>query len=139
MHHQHLETQHMTFFSSRRAQRATAALAGVALSALALTACATGGGSSSETPAEGGDEGFGDLTLQLSWILNEEFAGEYFADSEGYYEEAGFSSVNLVPGPETGVAPPLSGSADLALSATVPIAAAADRTSAVSGMSVSVR
>src|SRR3546814_2948511 len=68
------------FFSARRAQRATAALAGVALSALALTACATGGGSSSETPAEGGDEGFGDLTLQLSWILNEEFAGEYFAE-----------------------------------------------------------
>src|SRR3546814_475482 len=130
MHHQHLETQHMTFFSSRRAQRATAALAGVALSALALTACATGGGSSSETPAEGGDEGFGDLTLQLSWILNEEFAGEYFADSEGYYEEAGFSSVNLVTGPETGVAPLLSGSADIALSDSVSIGAAVANESA---------
>src|SRR3546814_18293866 len=107
----------MTFFSSRRAQRATAALAGVALSALALTACATGGGSSSETPAEGGDEGFGDLTLQLSWTLNEEFAGEYFADSEGSYEEAGISSVHLVTGPETGVGTPRAGQANIARTA----------------------
>jgi ABC-type nitrate/sulfonate/bicarbonate transport system substrate-binding protein len=121
----------MTFFSSRRAQRATAALAGVALSALALTACAGGASSASTSdPSGGGEEGFGDLTLQLSWILNEEFAGEYFADSKGYYEEAGFSSVQLVPGPDTGVAPLLSGSADIALSDSVSIGAAVANESA---------
>ncbi|MGP3533458.1 ABC transporter substrate-binding protein [Microbacterium sp. RD1] len=113
----------MTFFSSRRASRATAALAGVALTALALTACASGSAaSSSSAPAE--DEGFGELTLQLSWILNEEFAGEYFADSKGYYEEAGFSAVNLVPGPSTGAAELVSGAADVALSDSVSIGAA---------------
>jgi ABC-type nitrate/sulfonate/bicarbonate transport system substrate-binding protein len=126
MHHRHLETQHMTFLSSsRRARRATAALAGVALSALALTACAGGAstGSSSE-PSEGGSDSFGELTLQLSWILNEEFAGEYFADSKGYYEEAGFDAINLVPGPSTGVAELVSGTADIALSDSVTIGAA---------------
>ncbi len=115
----------MTFLSSRRTQRAAAALAGVALSAFALTACAGGAASSSTAePSEAGDEGFGELTLQLSWILNEEFAGEYFADAEGYYEEAGFDAVKLVPGPSTGVAELLSGTADVALSDSVNIGSA---------------
>ncbi|TFV84586.1 hypothetical protein E4V99_05915 [Microbacterium sp. dk485] len=115
----------MTFFSSRRAPRATAALAGVALSALALTACAGGSGSgSASAPSDDGDESFGEITLQLSWILNEEFAGEYFADSNGYFEEAGFDAVNLVPGPSTGVAELVSGSADIALSDSVAIGTA---------------
>jgi ABC-type nitrate/sulfonate/bicarbonate transport system substrate-binding protein len=116
----------MTFLSSRRAQRAAAALAGVALTALALTACAGGAGSasSSSEPSEGGDASFGEITLQLSWILNEEFAGEYLATENGYYEEAGFEAVNLVPGPSTGVAELLSGSADIALSDSVSIGAA---------------
>ena len=34
---------------------------------------------------------FGDISVQLSWIKNIEFAGEYFADTKGYYTEAGFS------------------------------------------------
>jgi len=41
----------------------------------------------------------GDLSLQLSWIKNIEFAGEYFADSKGYYKAAGLSKVDLVSGP----------------------------------------
>ncbi len=119
-----LETQHMTFrFNSSRSRRLAVAGASVAVAALALTACSSGSGSdASESPA--GEEGFGDLTLQLSWILNEEFAGEYFADSKGYYEEAGFSSVNLVPGPSTGVAELVSGTADVALSDSISVGAA---------------
>ncbi|MFI8592894.1 ABC transporter substrate-binding protein [Microbacterium sp. NPDC078428] len=112
----------MTFFASSR-RRFAAAGAGIAVAALALTACAGGSGSeTSESPA--GEEGYGDLTLQLSWILNEEFAGEYFADSNGYFDEAGFSSVNLVPGPSTGVAELVSGTADIALSDSVSIGSA---------------
>ena len=65
--------------------------------------------------------GFGDLTVQLSWIKNEEFAGEFFADSEGFYTDAGFDSVTLVPGPSTGAAELISGSADVALSDAVSI------------------
>lgn len=117
----------MTSLSSRRVSRVTAALAGIAVSALALTACAGGSGDAAEPAADSADaaaEGFGDLTLQLSWILNEEFAGEYFADTNGYFEEAGFSSVNLVPGPSTGVAELLGGTADIALSDSVSIGSA---------------
>ena len=113
----------MSFLSSRRAQRAAAALAGVALTALALTACAGGTpeAGSSDAPSE---EGFGDITLQLSWIFNEEFAGEYLAEENGYYEEAGFDAVNLVPGPSGGVPELLGGTADIALSDAVQVGAA---------------
>ena len=37
--------------------------------------------------------------MQLSWIKNIEFGGEYMADSKGYYTQAGFSKVDLVTGP----------------------------------------
>lgn len=92
-----------------------------AAAALTLAACSSG-----STAAEGDAEAaeFGELTVQLSWIKNEEFAGEFFADSEGYFEEAGFSSVNLIPGPSTGVAELVSGSADIALSDAVSVGAA---------------
>ena len=41
------------------------------------------------------------LTFQLSWIKNVEFAGEYIADTKGYYKKQGFSSVNLMSGGPT--------------------------------------
>ncbi|MBZ4487307.1 ABC transporter substrate-binding protein [Microbacterium sp. cx-55] len=114
----------MSRFSTRRA-RVAASLAAIAVSALALSACAGGGGSTESASSGSGESaGFGDITLQLSWIKNEEFAGEYFADSKGYYTEAGFDSVNLVPGPSGGVAELLSGSADIALSDSVSIGSA---------------
>jgi ABC-type nitrate/sulfonate/bicarbonate transport system substrate-binding protein len=97
-------------FTARRKAALTVAAAGVVL---ALAGC------SSATPAaEGGsdDESFGDLSVQLSWIKNEEFAGEFFADSEGYYTDAGFDSVTLTAGPSSGSAELLSGTADVALS-----------------------
>ena len=98
------------------------ALTATAIAAtLALAACSSGAEADG-----GGDESasHGDLTVQLSWIKNEEFAGEFFADSEGYFTEAGFDTVNLVPGPSTGVAELASGSTDVALSDAVSIGAA---------------
>jgi ABC-type nitrate/sulfonate/bicarbonate transport system substrate-binding protein len=116
----------MSILSPRRSRRAAAALAGAAIAALAFTGCASAAGTTpTESAAASGDAaGYGDITLQLSWIKNEEFAGEYFADANGYYEEAGFSSVNLVPGPSTGVAELVSGTADIALSDSVATGAA---------------
>lgn len=114
----------MTFRSPTGARRvrsiAVAALA--AFSAMTLVACAPG--ASSSTGDGDASAGLGELTVQLSWIKNEEFSGEFFADSEGYFEEAGFSSVSLVPGPSTGVAELVSGSADVALSDAVSVGAA---------------
>ncbi|WP_228373629.1 ABC transporter substrate-binding protein [Demequina soli] len=118
----------MRFMNGKAGRRAAAAgLAGVA--ALALTACSSGSADpaasasgGSEAPAAAAD--YGDLTVQLSWIKNEEFSGEFFADSKGYYTDAGFSSVDLVPGPSTGAAELLSGTADVALSDAVSIGSA---------------
>ncbi|MFG6444477.1 ABC transporter substrate-binding protein [Microbacterium sp. P06] len=122
----------MSFLSPRRAKRAAAALAGIAIAAVALTACA--GGTTEGAPADeasaGAAEGFGEITLQLSWIFNEEFAGEYLATENGYYEEAGFDAVNLVPGPSGGVPELLGGTADIALSDAVQVGAAVANESA---------
>jgi ABC-type nitrate/sulfonate/bicarbonate transport system substrate-binding protein len=41
---------------------------------------------------------FGSLVVQLPWIKNVEWAGEYIADTRGYYRDAGFSSVSLLAG-----------------------------------------
>jgi ABC-type nitrate/sulfonate/bicarbonate transport system substrate-binding protein len=80
--------------------RITALSASLAVAALALTGCA---------PAEKAD--FGELNVQLSWIKNSEFAGEFYAVENGYYTDAGFTSVNLVAGPAATEAEVLSGNA----------------------------
>lgn len=69
-------------------------LSGLGAAGFVLSAC--GGGSSAPAAAEGG---FGEISMQLSWIKNIEFGGEYMADSKGYYTEAGFDAVELVSGP----------------------------------------
>ncbi len=109
----------------------TAAVATAAVAALTLAACSSSDSAESSSSASGDatEEAmeaadYGDITLQLSWIKNEEFSGEFFADSMGYYTEAGFSSVELVPGPSTGAAELLSGTADFALSDAVSIGSA---------------
>ncbi|MEJ5915347.1 ABC transporter substrate-binding protein [Pseudokineococcus sp. 1T1Z-3] len=106
---------------SPRPARRTATTAVALTAALTLAAC--GGGSDDGTGSGGDGEAadYGTLDLQLSWILNEEFAGEYFADSNGYFAEAGFSDVVMTPGPSTGTAELLSGSADVALSDSVAV------------------
>ncbi len=73
----------------------------------ALAACggnSSSAGSASSTapsagPASVAPGAYGTLSLQLSWIKNIEFAGEFFADSKGYYTDAGFTKVDLVTGP----------------------------------------
>ena len=77
----------------RRAANARILLGALAASSLLLvTAC----GGNAE--AGSGDAEYGTLDLNLSWIKNAEFAGEYFADASGYYKDAGFSEVNLIAG-----------------------------------------
>lgn len=78
-----------------------AAAAGFAVSGGAvLTAC--GGGTSSQSGASDDGSKYGTVDVQLSWIKNIEFAGEYFALEKGYYTEAGFGAVNLVAGGAAG-------------------------------------
>lgn len=104
----------------RRSLFRMAGVAGLAIGgASVLASCASDSGSSAGAAAEGGD--LGTLKVQLSWIKNEEFSGEFFADSNGYYTDAGFSSVTLTAGPSTGTAELLSNSADVALSDAVSV------------------
>ncbi|MET7422971.1 ABC transporter substrate-binding protein [Dactylosporangium sp. NPDC005555] len=79
-----------------RSARAAAGLAVLGSAASVMAAC----GDDDEAPATSasGGRNFGELNYQLSWIKNVEFAGAYIADTNGYYKEAGFSSVNLMAG-----------------------------------------
>ena len=81
---------------------------GLAASSLALGACA----SSTQTASvddDGAAASHGEISVQYSWIKNEEFAGEFYAYENGYYDEAGFADVIGISGPDTGVAKLLSG------------------------------
>lgn len=42
---------------------------------------------------------YGEIAIDLSWIPNIEFSGEFYATDKGYYTEAGFTKVTLVAGP----------------------------------------
>jgi ABC-type nitrate/sulfonate/bicarbonate transport system substrate-binding protein len=104
----------------RRSLLRMAGVAGLALGgASVLASCSSDSAASTGGSGEGGD--LGTLKVQLSWIKNEEFAGEFFADSKGYYTEAGLSGVTLTAGPSTGTAELLSGQADVALSDAVSV------------------
>ncbi|WP_369053822.1 ABC transporter substrate-binding protein [Kineococcus terrestris] len=76
-----------------------------ALGVAALAACGEESGAAGTSGSgSGGAEGFGDIAVQLSWIKNIEFAGEYFAIERGYYAEEGFGTVDLLAGGAAGTA-----------------------------------
>jgi ABC-type nitrate/sulfonate/bicarbonate transport system substrate-binding protein len=112
----------MSFLSSRKLGRVLAAGAILTAGALGLSACASSSPSATESSSAAAN--YGTLNLQLSWIKDIEFSGEFFADSKGYYKAAGFDAVNMTPGPSTGTAELLSGKADVALSDAVSTATA---------------
>ena len=91
----------MTSRTNTLKRRIGALAATLSLASLALTGCAP-----AAEPAN-----FGELNIQLSWIKNSEFAGQFLAVENGYYTEAGFSKVNLVAGPAATEAEVLSGNA----------------------------
>jgi ABC-type nitrate/sulfonate/bicarbonate transport system substrate-binding protein len=94
----------------------------LSLTALAVTAAFLVTGCSSGSDAAESDGDFGKLNVQLSWVKDVEFAGEYMADANGYYEEGGFSSVNLIAGP--GATESLVASGQALIGITDPISAA---------------
>jgi ABC-type nitrate/sulfonate/bicarbonate transport system substrate-binding protein len=108
----------MSILHSTKVRRSAAILAAAVVSLTVLAGCA----GTSDTPSGDGADAasFGELNLQLSWIKNEEFSGEFLADSKGYYSDEGLT-VNMTPGPSTGTAELLSGTADVALSDAISI------------------
>lgn len=88
-------------------------------SSAALTAC----GSSTPEKTDSAD-GLGKVSVQFSWIKNAEFAGEFLADSNGYFKDAGFSSVEFLAGPVAQEAIVATGKADFGMSNAVSVASA---------------
>jgi ABC-type nitrate/sulfonate/bicarbonate transport system substrate-binding protein len=105
----------LTRFSRRAALLAVAAAATLAIAGCAPAATETEATSQSEAA------NYGDLSVQFSWIKNAEFAGEYLADTNGYYAEAGFSSVNFIAGPTATAAVVLAGDALVGLSDVIAV------------------
>ena len=101
-------------------RRIGVAAASTAMAALVLTGCAA----ADEPAAPGEAASYGEISVQYSWIKNEEFAGEFYAEENGYYDEAGFDKVIGVSGPDTGVAKLLSGTVQVALSDAASVGAA---------------
>lgn len=100
---------------ARQRLRSVAIAAAAAVGLLGLAACGDDAADAS---------GHGEINVQYSWIKNEEFAGEFYAYDKGYYDDAGFSKVNGISGPDTGVAKLLSGEVQVALSDAASIGAA---------------
>jgi ABC-type nitrate/sulfonate/bicarbonate transport system substrate-binding protein len=75
------------------------------IAACSSSKSSTDTGAAATTSAAGSSaaaKDFGTANIQLSWIKNIEFAGEYFADQKGYYKSAGFSGVTLTAGGSAG-------------------------------------
>lgn len=104
----------------RRKSRVLALAAGIVAAGIVLTGCS----SSAPSADPSADADFGELSIQLSWIKNVEFAGEYYADSKGYFTDAGFSSVNLIAGPGATESLVASGQALVGLSDPISVAPA---------------
>ena len=69
---------------------------------MTLASCA-----STDTPSEGsgssGSADYGDINIQLSYIKNTEFAGEFLAIENGYFDDAGFGEVTTTAGGSSAV------------------------------------
>ena len=75
--------------------RRVAALAAVAIVGTALAACSS---TASASTGSGAKASYGEITVQLDWLKNHEFAGLFEADAQGYFKKAGFSKVDFLAG-----------------------------------------
>ncbi|MDJ0335711.1 ABC transporter substrate-binding protein [Salinibacterium sp. G-O1] len=66
-----------------------------AIAAIALSACTA---PATDTSTDSGDfEPITDISLQLQWLPQAQFAGYYVALDQGYFEEEGFDNVDIIP------------------------------------------
>jgi len=75
-------------------QRGLAAVSLAAVTAIALAACAA---PAAETDTSGDFEPITSVKLQLQWLPQSQFAGYYVALDQGYFEDEGFDTVDIVP------------------------------------------
>ena len=75
-------------------QRGLAAVSLAAVTAIALAACAA---PAAQTDTSGDFEPITSVKLQLQWLPQSQFAGYYVALDQGYFEDEGFDTVDIVP------------------------------------------
>jgi NitT/TauT family transport system substrate-binding protein len=80
-------------------RRGLLAASTVTATALVLAACSSSGSSTDgDADADSGDfEPLTEVSLQLQWLPQAQFAGYYVALDHGYFEEEGFDSVDILP------------------------------------------
>ncbi|MGZ0711810.1 ABC transporter substrate-binding protein (plasmid) [Coraliomargarita sp. W4R53] len=82
----------------RHSKRRGLLLASAATAAvLTLSACSASTTDSATTDDSGDFEPITDISLQLQWLPQAQFAGYYAAQELGYFEEEGFDSVEIIP------------------------------------------
>lgn len=75
-------------------RRGLAAASVIAVAAMTLAGCAA----PADTGSDSGDfEPITEIKLQLQWLPQAQFAGYYAALDQGYFEEEGFDSVEIIP------------------------------------------
>jgi NitT/TauT family transport system substrate-binding protein len=79
---------------SNRIRRGVAVSAAAA-TVFALAACAPSG--DAPAPGDGDFEPITEISLQLQWLPQAQFAGYYVALDQGFFEEEGFDSVDVIP------------------------------------------
>jgi NitT/TauT family transport system substrate-binding protein len=77
-------------------RRILATATAVTAAALTLSAC-SGSSSESADTASGDFEPLTDISLQLQWLPQAQFAGYYAALENGYFEDEGFENVEILP------------------------------------------
>ncbi|MDQ1484645.1 MAG: hypothetical protein QOJ62_338 [Actinomycetota bacterium] len=90
-----------TLLEACSSKKTTVAATGAPASSTVGTSTSSAAGSPSAAMSSAAKADYGQLDFRLSWVKNVEFAGEYFADSKGYYKAEGFSSVNIQGGGPT--------------------------------------
>lgn len=86
-----------TITTPRPRRRIAGLAAAVAAAGLLLSAC-SGGDDAAAGSGDDAGESFDAVSVQLSWLKNQQFAGEYLAVEDGLYTDAGFPEVTLTAG-----------------------------------------
>lgn len=76
----------------------TAAEESVAAETAAVETAAAETAAAETAAAAAAPAAFGNVAVQLSWFKNVEFAGDYIAETEGYFKDAGFTGSELIAG-----------------------------------------
>jgi NitT/TauT family transport system substrate-binding protein len=74
-------------------RRGLAAATAIAVAGITLAGCSA----PADEAASGDFEPLTDIKLQLQWLPQAQFAGYYVALDQGYFEEEGFDSVEIIP------------------------------------------